>query len=147
MKKNKYIIIFTGVVLIGVAFVFFNSQKCSGAECEVKEMRVEKYDIYNEMNPETLPTKVLNGEVVLLDVREDSEWSDGHIEGALHLPLGEINEESVINLPKDKEIYIYCRSGRRAGEAETILKSLGFSNVLNIGGINHFVERGGKLVK
>ena len=134
-------------MLIGVAFVFFNSQKCSGAECDIQEVKVEKYDIYNEMNPEILATKVSNGEVVLLDVREDSEWKEGHIDGALHLPLGEINGESVANLPKDKEIYIYCRSGRRAGEAEAILKSLGFSNVLNIGGINHFTERGGKLVK
>ena len=69
----------------------------------------------------------------LLDVREDYEYQDGHIKGAVNLPLREILEKKDI-LPKDKDIYVYCRSGHRSADAVNFLKSLGFEKVHNIEG-------------
>ena len=71
---------------------------------------------------------------------------EGHIKGALHITLGNLNTETVKNLPKDIPIYTYCRSGRRAGEAEIKLKELGFNNVEKLGGIIEWQEKGGALV-
>ena len=69
----------------------------------------------------------------LLDVREEYEYQDGHIKGAINLPLREILEKKD-TLPKDKDIYVYCRSGHRSADAVNFLKSLGFEKVHNVEG-------------
>ena len=69
----------------------------------------------------------------LLDVREDYEYQDGHIKGAVNLPLREILSQKD-SLPKDRDIYVYCRSGHRSADAVNFLKSLGFEKVHNIEG-------------
>ena len=72
----------------------------------------------------------------LIDVRTDSEWNEGFIETAIHIPLDRILKE-IESLTADKEqmIYLYCRSGNRSGKAETALQKLGYANAKNIGGI------------
>ena len=69
----------------------------------------------------------------LLDVREEHEYQDGHIKGAVNLPLREILGKKD-SLPKDKDIYVYCRSGHRSADAVNFLKSLGFEKVHNVEG-------------
>lgn len=71
----------------------------------------------------------------LVDVREPSEHDDYNIGGIL-LPLGEIrigNTES-INHMKNDEVFLYCRSGNRSGQAALILETMGFANVVNVTG-------------
>lgn len=99
------------------------------------------------MNPQKILEQVKNKEIILLDVREDNEWEAGHIAGAEHLPLGKINDLTTRDFKKDTPIYIYCRSGGRAGVAESILQDLGFTNVKNLGGIIEWQQEGGELVK
>ena len=69
----------------------------------------------------------------LLDVREEYEYQEGHIKGAVNLPLREILEKKD-SLPKNKDIYVYCRSGHRSADAVNFLKSLDFERVHNIEG-------------
>ena len=69
----------------------------------------------------------------LLDVREEYEYQEGHVKGAVNLPLREILSQKD-SLPKDKDIYAYCRSGHRSADAVNFLKSLGFEKVHNIEG-------------
>lgn len=69
----------------------------------------------------------------LLDVREEYEYQEGHIKGAVNLPLREILSQKD-SLAKDKDIYVYCRSGHRSADAVNFLKSLGFEKVHNIEG-------------
>ena len=76
---------------------------------------------------------LLKNKEFLLDVREEYEYQDGHIKGAINLPLREILEKKDI-LPKDKDIYVYCRSGHRSADAVNFLKSLGFEKVYNVDG-------------
>ena len=76
---------------------------------------------------------LLKNKEFLLDVREDYEYQDGHIKGAVSLPLREFLEKKD-TLPKDKDIYVYCRSGHRSADAVNFLKSLGFDKVHNIEG-------------
>lgn len=76
---------------------------------------------------------LLKNKEFLLDVREEYEYQDGHIKGTINLPLREILEKKD-TLPKDKDIYVYCRSGHRSADAVNFLKSLGFEKVHNIKG-------------
>ena len=76
---------------------------------------------------------LLKNKEFLLDVREEYEYQDGHIKGAINLPLREILEKKD-TLPKDKDIYVYCRSGHRSTDAVNFLKSLGFEKVHNVDG-------------
>ena len=77
-----------------------------------------------------------NAYSVMIDVRTDEEWRAGYIEGAIHIPLSEI-EKNIENyeISKNEEILLYCRSGNRSGRAKMILDELGYTNTTNIGGI------------
>ena len=77
--------------------------------------------------------KLVKNKEFLLDVREEYEYQDGHIKGAVNLPLREILSQKD-SLPKDKDIYVYCRSAHRSSDAVNFLKSLGFEKVHNIEG-------------
>ena len=73
---------------------------------------------------------------IILDVREQDEFNEGHIKGAILLPYTEINEKAESILPdKDKLILVYCRSGRRSKIAAESLAALGYTNIKEFGGI------------
>ena len=74
---------------------------------------------------------------ILLDVRAKGEYESGYIPGAINIPLSDIDEKIISFLPdKSQMILVYCRSGNRSREASDKLSKLGYSNVLEIGGIN-----------
>lgn len=74
-------------------------------------------------------------EAVILDVREQSEWSDGHIAKAKHVPLGQLKTRlQDMEKFKAKPIIAVCRTGNRSGSACGILKKAGFENVHNLAG-------------
>ena len=76
-------------------------------------------------------------EYILLDVRTKGEYESGYIPGAINIPLSDIDEKIISFLPdKSQMILVYCRSGNRSREASDKLSKLGYSNVLEIGGIN-----------
>lgn len=72
----------------------------------------------------------------VIDVREPEEYQSGHVNGALNIPPSELmtGAEQLADLPKDREIIVYCRTGSRSNVAMNILGTLGFTNVTN--GIN-----------
>jgi phage shock protein E len=74
---------------------------------------------------------------IIIDVRTESEWLSGRLQGASHITLSEIkNKIKVFEPNQDAEILLYCRSGNRSGKAKTILEDMGYTNVKNIGGIS-----------
>lgn len=87
-------------------------------------------------------TAVTAKQVVYMDVRTDEEWEAGHVNDALHFDLNKIEQGQVPDVPKDAEIKIYCRSGRRAETAKSLLIEMGFKNVENIGGYETIREKG-----
>lgn len=74
--------------------------------------------------------------VTFLDVREDSELAICRIEGALHIPMGEIPERAD-SLPKDRPIIIFCHHGMRSANVQYYLKAKGFKNLMNMAGGIH----------
>lgn len=73
---------------------------------------------------------------VLLDVRTEQEYAEGHIPGALLIPNTELSEKAADLLPdKEQMILVYCRSGRRSAEAARTLADMGYTQVYDFGGI------------
>ena len=73
---------------------------------------------------------------IIVDVREKNEYEEGHIKDSILIPLDTL-ENTIEDIIKDKEsqILVYCRSGRRSAEASKIIKSLGYTNIYDFGGI------------
>jgi rhodanese-related sulfurtransferase len=67
---------------------------------------------------------------LVIDVRETGEYEEGHIPGAVNIPLRTI-AENLDKIPTDRQVYVYCKSGFRAGEALSSLGMLGYDNVLS----------------
>lgn len=73
---------------------------------------------------------------ILLDVRRADEFATGHIPGAVNLPNEQIGKAEIPSLPdKNQTIYIYCRSGNRSKLAADKLLALGYTNLIEFGGI------------
>jgi phage shock protein E len=73
---------------------------------------------------------------LIIDVRTEAEWKDGHIEGAILIPY-ELIGEKIRAVAKDKSsrIYVYCRSGRRSQIAKGTLEKLRYKDVVNLGSL------------
>ena len=73
---------------------------------------------------------------IILDVRRPDEYAEGHIPGAINVPNEEIGTAEIAELPdKSQLILVYCRSGRRSKEASEKLTGLGYTNIVEFGGI------------
>ena len=75
--------------------------------------------------------------VLVLDVREQSEYAGGHIPGAVLLPVGTIDEDTAAAVipEKDTTVLVYCRSGSRSKRAAKALAGLGYTGIYEFGGI------------
>lgn len=71
--------------------------------------------------------------MVVLDVREPYEFAEGHVPGAILLPLSSL-EQRIDEVPEGDPIYVICRSGNRSQEASEILVENGVKNVVNVDG-------------
>ena len=73
---------------------------------------------------------------IILDVRRPDEFAAGHIPNAVNVPNESIGTSDIPELPdKDQLIMVYCRSGRRSKEASAKLVKLGYTNIVEFGGI------------
>jgi hydroxyacylglutathione hydrolase len=85
------------------------------------------------MNPNEAKRLIENSEVSVLDVRSQSEWDAGHINGANHIMLGNLLDR-IDEIPLDIPILINCQAGGRSAIAASILQAKGVKNVLNLAG-------------
>ena len=84
----------------------------------------------------------MENNAVLLDVRTPEEHKTGYLEGAILLPLAELESKIAGKVPvKNTPIYIYCRSGRRSGIAVEKLKAMGYTDLHNLGGLKDAREK------
>lgn len=78
----------------------------------------------------------------LLDVREQSEWNEVHINGAVLIPLGQLSAR-LSEIPADRDVLIICRSGNRSAQARDQLRVAGYPNTTSIsGGMNAWISAG-----
>ena len=139
MKKNIVIAIILIAVLICIGFFIYKSSKTNKTTtsnnsttttaAKTNEIRhVSMDDIVKIMNE--------NKDYVIVDVRTPDEYKEGHIPNAINIPNETINE-TVYNKLKDKNqlILIYCRSGSRSRQAAYKMQKLGYTNLVDFGGI------------
>ena len=93
--------------------------------------------MYEQITAEDAKKIMDSGEEhIILDTREQDEFDEGHIPGAILIPYTQIENKAEKMLPdKDKLILVYCRSGRRSKIAAESLSKLGYTNVKEFGGI------------
>ncbi len=76
------------------------------------------------------------GDAIWIDVRSADEYNTEHVSPAVNIPHTEIGGRiDEVTTDKDALIYVYCRSGRRSGIAQTTLSEAGYTNVVNLGGL------------
>ena len=76
------------------------------------------------------------GEALWIDVRSAEEYNTEHVAAAGNIPYTEISSRiDEVTTDKDALIYVYCRSGRRSGIAQHTLEKVGYTNVVNLGGL------------
>ncbi len=82
-------------------------------------------------------------EGVLIDVRTAGEFKQGHLAGARHIDISSPSfKQQIAGMDKSGTYYLYCRSGNRSGMAAEMMKSMGYENVYNIGGLNELARAG-----
>jgi len=93
--------------------------------------------MYEQITAEEAKKIMDSGEEhIILDTREQDEFDEGHIPGAILIPYTEIENQAIELIPdKDKLILVYCRSGRRSKIAAEAFSKLGYTNVKEFGGI------------
>ena len=87
---------------------------------------------FKQINVDMVRNLVEKNEIIV-DVRESYEYSFGHIKGSINIPLSELRDRTD-EIPRDKPVYIHCRTGQRSYNAVMALQNLGFNNVFNITG-------------
>ncbi|HEY6727444.1 MAG TPA: rhodanese-like domain-containing protein [Polyangiaceae bacterium] len=83
---------------------------------------------------------LVNDGARLVDVRTPEEFSRGHIEGAVNIPVSDIEARIGELGDKQRAIVLYCRSGARSAKAKALLESRGFTSVVNLGAMSSWPE-------
>jgi hydroxyacylglutathione hydrolase len=98
-------------------------------------------------NVATTAPRILGGHVTVVDVRNESEWAAGHLPGALHIPLGHL-EERRGEIPRDRPIVVQCQSGGRSAIAASLLQRAGIEAPMNLlGGFSAWEREGHEVVR
>jgi rhodanese-related sulfurtransferase len=97
-----------------------------------------------DVQPEVLSTQ-LPVEAYLIDVREDDEWVAGHAPGAVHVRLGELGARAG-ELPRDRDVYVICRTGTRSAYAAQALAGAGWTAINVADGMTGWAVAGRPMV-
>lgn len=95
--------------------------------------RMDNLESYKNITPDEAKQLITTNDPVVIDVRNQSEWEQGHIEGANHIMLG-ILKDRLQEIPKDRTIIVACQSGGRSAIGASLLQANGCKKVLNLAG-------------
>jgi len=138
--KKLVLSITLGIALLGSG--------CSNAQSSGEETTQSEGVINKDVDVDEFAEGAYQENAVLVDVRTDGEFAEGHLQGATQINYSASNFEARIKeLDRDKPVYVYCRSGNRSGRAARIMKGLGFKEVYNLEGGILAWQRKGKPVK
>ena len=120
--KSIILIIFTGIVLFSIL---------------VSVKKKENRGKYKMITAQEAKKMMDSGSAsVIVDVRQPDEYKNGHVEGAINIPLDRIERTGEKKLKdKNENILVYCHSGMRSRQASSILTNMGYENIFNFGGV------------
>ena len=141
---KKFIVSITVLIGLFALAAFWPKSTCdaSSGSCESSNQSQTK-----QPKAEIVQNELQNNTALLIDVREPDEFAADHAENAKNIPLGDIEAGKLTETTKTVKIYVYCRSGKRAGVAKTALEKQGYTNVENLGGLSDWREIGGRTAK
>ncbi len=147
-QKSKRKITLAAAVMLVLATTMSacaaNSDKTTDTEAngelhiqENESMNKEQTNTYRQINmDEAVIMMQEESDYIILDVRRADEFAEGHIPNAINVANEDIGTDEIPELPdKDQLIMVYCRSGRRSKEAAEKLVALGYTNIVEFGGI------------
>ena len=125
---NKILCSILIIILLVIGVILMLSKKDKNIENEMRIKHISMDEIVQIMNENT--------DYIILDVRTIAEYNEGHIPNAICIPNETIGNNTISELPdKEQLILIYCRSGNRSKQAAEKLKKLGYTNLIEFGGI------------
>ena len=131
MKQALLLSCFIG----GLSFMFPSFAANTSADL-LKEYTMQQG--YSEISQNIANALIENKKGVLIDVRTPEEFAEGHIEGAINIPVETIKDDELLKEVPDTKtpLLIYCRTGRRASDAGQTLVKNGYQYVVNFGGVS-----------
>ncbi len=131
MKKITILAVLAAAALLTAGLLAGCGENTTGDQASVQEAG------YTQISQEEAK-RIMDEEsdIIIVDVRTEQEYRSGHIPGAILIPNQEIQDEWPDELPDlDQKILIYCRSGNRSKQAAEKLAAMGYSQILEFGGI------------
>ena len=121
--------------LVVILLIILSS--CVQTKTEITTLDITQFD----------PDSAENG--ILIDVRTPEEYAEGHLPNAINIDVKDEGfAEKIDEIKKNKNIYLYCKTGKRSVKAATIADTLGFKNIYNLdGGFMSWKEAGEKVEK
>lgn len=113
-------------------FIVLLLAACGGGEAETA-VSVDINALPDTVDASTVAAIKDQEGVWVLDVREQSEYDEGHIPGVTLIPMGEVPNR-LSEIPTDQQVIVTCRSGNRSGQITEYLREQGFTNVHNMEG-------------
>lgn len=128
----KRMIFLMSMILAVVALAACGGSAAPAAVSEETAV-IDVTSLPEQIDVDTAAALLGRDDVVLIDVREQWEYDEGHIPGITHIPMGEIASR-LNEIPQDKTVVLTCRSGNRSGQVFDFLQQNGFDNVHNMQG-------------
>ena len=137
---RRLIIIITIIITLFVGIILLSNHQPNNSD-------PSKTNVANivDQEPTTIVGSISSTNGQLIDVREPEEYKASHADNAINIPLSDILNSDYSGIDTSRPIYLYCRSGNRAGQAKIALEQAGYKNVTNLGGLYDWVEQDGKV--
>jgi len=124
-------------VAVSAILIYYTQIQLPGTKTSYGDVTVEQAKVLIESKPS----------LILLDVRTQEEYDSGHIEGAILIPISEL-EDRLDELSKNKEVLVYCRTGNRSSTAVNVLRANGYTKIFHMkNGITAWTQAGYPTVK
>lgn len=134
-KKKKWLLAVLAAGIVTAALASCGQEK-NQQDTDTAQEDIVKAE-YKKITAEEAKERMdQDDKIVILDVRTEAEYEEGHVPGAIVIPNETIGSESLKELPDlDQEILVYCRSGNRSAQAAKKLVEAGYTQVYDFGGI------------
>lgn len=143
--KSLYVILGAAVVITVMAAAALIATRSADTTTNV----ASAFDPNSELiSPAAYMSEFVNGgrQHVLIDVRTPGEFASGHIDNAINISVDTLASQ-LSQIPTDRPIILYCRSGNRSSQAARILRQAGYTQVYDLGGIIRWQAEGYALVQ
>jgi len=136
-RKNLSLATFGIIVAVSALLIYYTQIQLPDTKISYGDVTVEQAKILIESKPS----------LTILDVRTQEEYDSGHIEGAILIPISEL-EDRLDELSKNKEMLVYCRTGNRSSTAVNVLRANGYTKIFHMkNGITAWTQAGYPTVK